>query len=106
MENKKVAPTTGWDKVASQIEAWVVFCMVFLGDYGVHPATYEMFLLLEETSGVSLRLRTQARQQPPLPAAILRLIQQKFNKIFHQALERRQRVRWPNFESLQRDLAT
>ena len=66
---------------------------------------YEIFLLLEETPGVSLRLRGKARQQPTFLTSILRLIQQEFNKNFLQALERRKRVRWPNFENLQRALA-
>ena len=102
MGNQKVVPIAGWDEAASQIEAWAVFCTVFLGDDRVHPDTYDMFLLLEETTGVSLRLRAQARQKPTFPAAILCLIQQKFNKSLRQAL--RQRVRWPNFDSLRRDL--
>ena len=71
---QKVAPITGWDEAVSQLEAWDVFCTVFLGDGGVHPATYEMFLLLEETSGVSPRLKAQACQQPTFPAAFLCLI--------------------------------
>ena len=70
-----------------------MFCTLFLGDNGVHPAPYKMFLLLEETSGVSLRLRAQACQQPTLPAALFHLIHQEFNESFRQALERRQRVR-------------
>ena len=76
-----------------QLEAWGVFCTLFLGDDMVHPTTYEIFLLLEETSVVSLRLRAQARQQPTFPAALLCLIRQESNEIFCQALERRQRVR-------------
>ena len=68
--------------------------MLFLGDDGVHPVTYEIFLLLGETSGVSPRLRAQARQQTNFPAVLLRLIQKEFNASFFQALERRQRVRW------------
>ena len=72
----------------SQLEAWAMFCTFFLGDNGFHPATYNMFLLLEETSGVRPRLQAQDRQQPTLPAALLRLIQQDFNESFLQALER------------------
>ena len=79
---------------------------MFLGDDGAHPATYEIFLLLEETSGVSPRIRAQARHQPTFPAALLRLIHRVFNESFRQALERRYRVRRPNFESLIRALAT
>ena len=57
----------------SKLEAWAVFCKLFLGDDRVHPTTYEMFLLLEETSGVSPRLRAQAlpvtyfSHRPPSP---------------------------------------
>ena len=46
MGKQKVAPIAGWDKASSQLEAWDVFCMVFLGDDGVHLAKHEMFLLL------------------------------------------------------------
>ena len=70
-----------------------MFCTFFLGDDGVNPTTYKMLLLLEETSGVSPRLRAQARQLPNVPAALLRLIQQEFNQSFLQTLERRQWVR-------------
>ena len=69
MGKQKVTPIAGWNEAASQIEAWAVFCKVFLRDDGVHPTMYEMLLLLEETSGVSPRLRVQARQHPnPLPS--------------------------------------
>ena len=79
---------------------------MFLGYDGAHPVTYEMLLLLEETAGVIPRLRAQEHHQPTFPAAFLRLIHQEFNKSFHQALVRRQRVRCPNFESLRRALVT
>ena len=57
-----------------------MLCTLFLGDDGVHPATYEMFLLLYKTSGVSMQLWAQAQQQSTFPAALLRLIQQEFNE--------------------------
>ena len=57
MVKQKVLPIAGWDEAATQLEAWAVFCTVFLGDDGVHPATYEVVLLLEETSRAILRLR-------------------------------------------------
>ena len=72
--------------------------MVFLGDSRVHPATYKMFLLLEDTSGVIPR--------PTFPADLLRLIQQDFNESFLQALDRGHRVQWPKFESLGKAIAT
>ena len=93
MGKHKVAPITRWDEASSQLKSWAVFCTVFLGDDRVHPSTYEMFLLLEETSGVSPRLQAQSHQQPTFPAAFLCLIHQEFNERFRQALERCQRVR-------------
>ena len=79
MGKQKVAPIAGWDEVSSQLEAWAVFCTVFLGYEGAHPAMYEMFLLLEETSGVSLRLRAHAHHQPTSPTTLLRPTQKDFN---------------------------
>ena len=64
MVNQMVVPVAGQDMAVSQLKAWAIFCAVFLGDDIVHPTTYKMFLLLEETSGVSPRLRAQARQKP------------------------------------------
>ena len=84
--NHKVAPLVGWGKASSHIEAWVMFCTVFLGEEGVHSATYEMFLLLEETSGVSPRLQVQACQQPTFLDAVICLIQKYFNERFQQVL--------------------
>ena len=65
-----------------------MFCTLFMGDDGVHPATYDMFLLLEETSGVIPRLQEKSRQRPAFPVALLRLIQQEFIDIFRQVMER------------------
>ena len=62
-----------------------MFYTLFLGDDGVHPATYEILLLLEETSMVSLRLRRKSLQQPTFPADLPRLIHQDFNESFRQA---------------------
>ena len=93
MGKQKVDPIARWDEASSQREDWAVLYKVFLGDDGAHPETYEMFLLMEETSRVSPRLRAQARNQPIFPIALLRLIQKEFNESFRQALERRQRVR-------------
>ena len=70
-----------------------MFCTLFLGDNGVHPATYKMLLFLKEKSGVSPRLRAQACQKPIFPASLLRLIHQEFNEIFRQALKKKQRMR-------------
>ena len=55
MGKQKFVPIAGCDEAAYQIEARDLLCTVFLGDNRVHPATYKMFLLLEETSGVSPR---------------------------------------------------
>ena len=86
MGKQKVAPITIWDEVESQLEAWAMFCTLFLGYNGFGPTTYKMLLLLEETSRFIPRLRVQARQQPIFPASLLCLIHQEFNKSFHQAL--------------------
>ena len=75
MGNQKVAPIVGWYEAVSQLEAWPVFCTVFLEYDRAHPAIYKMFLLLEDSSGVRQRLRTQARHQPTFPAVLLCLIQ-------------------------------
>ena len=45
-----------------------------------------MFLFLEKASGDIPRMRSQARQQPDFPAALLCLIQLEFNESFLQAL--------------------
>ena len=54
MGKQKVSPIAGSDESASQLEAWAGFCTMFLVDKAKHPATYKMFLLIEETSGVSM----------------------------------------------------
>ena len=92
MGKKKVSPISVWDEAEDHLEAWAVCCTLFLGDNGVNPTTYEMFLLLEETSGVIPRLQDQYFQQPTFPIALLCLIQKYFNQIFLQTLERRKRV--------------
>ena len=76
MGKQKVAPTAGWDEVESQLEAWAMFCTLFMGYNWVHPATYKVLLLQEETSRVSPRLRAQDCQQPTFTAALLCLIHQ------------------------------
>ena len=104
MGKQKVTPIVGWDKVASQMEALAVFFMVFIGDKSKHPATYDMFLLIEETSGVSPWMQTQAHHQLTFPVALLLLIHQEFNGRFCHALERRQRVWWTDFDIMWRVL--
>ena len=106
MGKQKVTPIVVWGEAASQIEAWAVFCTVFLGDNSGHPATYEMFCLIEETFSVSPWLWVQAHQQLAFPVVLFCLVQQEFDEIFRQALERKQQVQWPNFDSLWRALAT
>ena len=104
MGKQKVTLIAGWYEAASQLDLWAVFCMVFLVDEEKHPATFEMFLLIEETSSVSMRLLTQERKHPTFTAAFLHLIQQEFNDSFRQVLERPQRFRLPDFEGLRRAL--
>ena len=69
-----------------------MFYTMILGDDIGHPATYEMFFLTKETSGVIPRLWAQSRQQPTIPATILRLLQQEFDDRLWQVLERWQKV--------------
>ena len=52
---QRVEPVTSWEAAEKQIEAWGVFCHVFLGDTVVHPATYEVYTLVEETTHVGAR---------------------------------------------------
>ena len=92
MWKQKVAPISVWDKAEVHLEAWAVVCTLFLGDNGVHPATYEMFLLLEETSGVRPRLQAQSCRQPTYTTALLCFIQKNFNQSFLQTFERRKQV--------------
>ena len=106
MGKQKVAPIASWDEAASHMEAWDIFYTVFLGNELRHPEMYVIFLLIEETSVISPQLQVQARHQPTFPAAFLLLIQQDFNESFCQALYRQHRVRWTDFESLWRALAT
>ena len=86
MGKQKVSSIAGWKKASSQLEAWAIFCTLFLGYDRVNPATYDFFLLLEETAGFNLSLRVKACQQPTFPSALLCLIHQEFNESFQQAL--------------------
>ena len=51
-------------------------------------------------------VRDQIRHQPSLPAALLCLIQTELNKNLLQALKRRNRVCWADFDSIRRALVT
>ena len=106
MERQNVVPITGWEAAAKQLEAWGVICAIFLGDTYVHPDTYEVLSLPKEATGVVARLWAQARSQTTSPTALLSLIQTEFNESFCQALERQQRVRWPEFNQPWQVLAT
>ena len=92
MTKKKVMPIIGWEASAKTLEAWGVVCAVFLGNASVHLGTYEVLGLLEDANGVGEQLQAQAHRQRTFPSALLRLIQTDFNEIFHQALDRQQRV--------------
>ena len=74
MGEQKVAPIAEWDEAESQIEAWAVFCTLFLEDNKVNPAAYKMLILLEDTSGIRPRMRAQARQKTTIPTALFCLI--------------------------------
>ena len=106
MVKQRVDLVTSWEATEKKFEAWGVFYHVFLGDAAVHPATYEVCRLIEETAYIRARLQSQTQRQPTFSVALLRLLQTEFNESFHQALERRQRVRWPDFERLRRDFIT
>ena len=89
MGEQKVAPIAEWDEAESQIEAWAVFCTLFLGDNKVNPAAYKMLILMEDTSGVIPRMRAQSHPKTTIPTALFRLIQKEFNESFRQTLEGR-----------------
>ena len=74
-----------------------MFYIVFIGYGSRHPATYNIFRLVKDTTGIIPRLCAQSRQHPDLSAALLRLIHTEFNERFSEALERRKRVWWTNF---------
>ena len=97
---------TSSEATENQLESWGVFCHVFLSNASVHPATYEVCTLIKETAYIGARLQDHTQSQPSLPVALLRLLQTEFNKSFRQALERRYRVCWTDFERLRRELVT
>ena len=97
---------TGWYEAASQLEAWAVICTMLLREVKSHPASFKMVTLIEDKASVGPCLWSQDCHNPAFPATILRLLQMEFNNSFCQALERRQRVRWPNFQQLRRSLTT
>ena len=51
-----VEPVTSWEAAEKQLEAWGVFYHVFLGDVSIHPATYDIYTLVEETAYAGARL--------------------------------------------------
>ena len=55
LTKQRIEPLTIWEAAENQLEAWGVFCHVFLGDTVVHPATYEVYTLVEETTHVGAR---------------------------------------------------
>ena len=83
-----------------------MFCHVFLRDAAIHPTTYEVCTLINETAHVGARFQVQMQRHTTLSVALLRLLQIEFNESFRQALERRQQVHWPDFGRIRQDLAT
>ena len=57
LAKQRVKPVTSWEAAEKQLEAWGVFCHVFLGDTAFHPATYKVCTLVEETAYAGVRLR-------------------------------------------------
>ena len=106
MGRQKFSPISGWEKASSQMEAWVALCAVFLIDKVKHPVTFDMFFLIEDKVCVSPHLRAEVQQQPVFPITFLHLLKTVFDKIFVQALERKQRVRWKYLGGLRREIAT
>ena len=68
-----------WEVAEKNLEAWGVLCHVFLGDTAMHPATYEVCSLLEETAYVGTRLQPETQRPPTLTVSLLRLLQTDFN---------------------------
>ena len=56
---QKVAPVDSWEKAASQLKLWAVFCVVVLGAAYTYLATSEMIILVEETTFIRARLHAQ-----------------------------------------------
>ena len=81
-----------------------MFCHVFLGGAAVHPATYKVCTLIEDTNHVGAILLAHTQRQPALTVALLCLLQTEFNGSFCQVLERQKQVCWPCFERLRQDL--
>ena len=53
---QKVMPSTQYEAADKQLEAWGVICAVLLGNSLVHPGTYKILGLLEETNRVSTQV--------------------------------------------------
>ena len=106
LAKQQVYPVTIWEAAEKQLEALGVLCHVFLEDAAVHPVTYEVCNLIEETTYIGAILREQTQRHPAIPITVLCLLQMDFNKIFCQGFERHQRVRWPDFERLKLYLDT
>ena len=103
---QKVVPITSCDSALKKIEAWTVFCTVFLGDSSIYQATQELEDLVGNTEGFGTHIHAQTQRQPSFPAALIFHLKYEFNKSFRHALERRHRVRWPCLEDLWRQLTT
>ena len=84
----------------------MVFCLILIIDAAMHPPTYKLFILVEDTVYAGARLRAQTQRKMTLHVALLHLIQMDSNESFRQVLERWQRILWPDFEKMGRDLVT
>ena len=71
MGKQKIYPVTSWDAAAKQIEAWTVFCAIFLGDLYHHTSTLEMGLVIKETKVFIYCLRIKSQQQSDFPDTFL-----------------------------------
>ena len=86
LEMQRVEKVTRWEAVEKQIEAWGVLCHVLLAETAVHPATYELCSLVEETAYVGASIIAQTHWQMTLPVAHLHLLQTVFNESYCQVL--------------------
>ena len=64
------------------LEQWLVIVTVLLGPQEHQPAVFKLATFLGAANEVNSRLRSLARSQQDMPAALVRLIQNEFNESF------------------------
>ena len=106
MKQKRIPLILGWEAAAKTLEQWLVVVTVLLGPQERQPAVLKLATLLEATNYVNFCLRAQAGSQQDMTAALVRLIQTKFNESFRQVFTSHLLVRWPHLTPLIRTLTT